>query len=52
MRIYYWLFKRANRSNCALWLWRKWSGVLILRKHLRRGNWKLAKIWMQWLITP
>ncbi len=47
--MYYWLFQRAARNRCALWAWRKWSGLLSLFKHIRRRNWQQAWVWLRWL---
>jgi hypothetical protein len=43
--IYYWLFHRASRNRWALWAWRKWSSLITVHKHVRRGNWAQAWIW-------
>ena len=46
--MYYWLFKRSQRNRAALWMWRKWAGVLTVAKHVQRRNWRQAGIWVRW----
>lgn len=49
MTLYFWLFNRT-RHPLIFRLWLRYSRVLALCKHLRRGNWKLALIWARFVV--
>lgn len=45
-RIYYALFRRGNRPPLAHWAFLKLSALRCFSKHVRRGNWTLARVWL------
>ena len=47
MKLYFWLFKRANQHAIIFWTWRKVAGIIAAWKHVRRGNRRQAKVWMK-----
>lgn len=48
--IYFLLFRIAPRSPLGLWAFRKWSGVLTISKHFKRGNWERVRVWGRWIV--
>lgn len=51
-RLYFWLFNRLAQNPkrpVTIWAWRKLIVCLEIRKHVKRGNWRQAAIYLRML---